>query len=216
MTESNQLTSNLFTIYALAHLFELDHRTVKKRLLAADLAPESERNGTPVYRLKEAAAYLVLRPALADGTIDPTKLAPRELAYWEQAQHTRVRREALQGTLLPAEDCRDQLAWMAKTILPLLETLPEIAERDAGATPQQRELFETVINTVRQQIYERLTEDESDEKNSRPENGSSRVFLTPQPEDPAPRHYRAETRSPAAKGNGRARSGMAGTGGQAG
>ena len=151
-------TARLWSIARLADAFEVDRATVKRRLLAAGIEPVGQTaNGHPAYRLKTAAGVLCDPPPRRE--IDPATLGPRDRYDFARALETELRIDKLRGQLIPAMDCLMALADLAKTVVAVLETLPDRLERDAALLPAQIDLVERTISDLRSDLYERVKAD---------------------------------------------------------
>jgi terminase small subunit / prophage DNA-packing protein len=62
------------------------------------------------------------------------------------------------GQLIPAEDFRQALSDAFKTVAMTLESLPDLLERDAGLPPQAVDKTIQIIDKLREQMYERLSQ----------------------------------------------------------
>lgn len=143
----------LWSISKLAAAFDLDRRTVAKRI--HNTKPAGVERGSPVYRLKDAAAALFgSTTAAGDQVVNPNKLDPGERLAWYRSERERLSFEAEIGQLVPEADHRAELAKLAKAVLLQLETLPDVLERDCGLAPRQVALVQTKVDEARDALAE--------------------------------------------------------------
>ncbi len=117
--------------------------------------PGGMRNNSPVYRLRDAAPA-VLGTFNGSKVEDPDLLVPTDRKAWFQSEKDRVALEEAQGGLVPRDEVRDQLAIVIKATVQMLETLPDILERDCHLAPDKVEMVEQRIVQVRAEWAEAL------------------------------------------------------------
>jgi phage terminase Nu1 subunit (DNA packaging protein) len=100
-------------------------------------------------------AYLQARGAHKVET-DPDSLEPFKRKAHYQAESDKMKLAKEQGELIPADEVEDEMATIAKLVTETLETLPDILERDTGATPRQIAITERAIDRVRETLYSKL------------------------------------------------------------
>ncbi|EQC3551272.1 DUF1441 family protein, partial [Escherichia coli] len=66
--------------------------------------------------------------------------------------------------LIPASDVRREFAIWAKAVVQVLETLPDILERDCGLQPAAVSRVQSIIDDLRDQIALRVTEAGADDE----------------------------------------------------
>jgi hypothetical protein len=154
-----QIDGVRLSLSALAREFGIARETVAKRLAAAGVQPDGERKGWPVYRVAPAARALVPAeaPVWGGGRVeDPDRLVPTDRKAWYQSEKDRLVVEREQGLLVPVEAVREQVAGVVKTTTLMLETLPDLLERDCRLPPEAVERMERQIDRVRADWAERL------------------------------------------------------------
>lgn len=142
------------SISRLAEAFELDRRTVAKRLALAKVRPAGLGNGSPVYELRDAWLPLTRSQAVAKVT-DPRALPPAQRRAWYQSENERRRLEADGKQLIPAAEVEAEMAKLVNRMVPFLDTLGDQLERDAGLTPEQVTLVQEGAAAVRREIVGR-------------------------------------------------------------
>jgi Na+/phosphate symporter len=61
------------------------------------------------------------------------------------------------------EEAHREMSTIAKAVTTTLESLPDILERDCGIDADSVARVQDIIDSMRQQLYERIIDDESDE-----------------------------------------------------
>jgi len=137
--------------------------TVSKRLADAGIQPSRKRRGYPVYMLKEVLPALYQQ---FEGEMDPDKLKPFERRAYYQGELDKLKLQAERGELVPSFEVERKLARLFKLLTQHLDTLPDVLERDVGATPRQLAYVERAIDQVRDAMYLEVIEDEDDDADS--------------------------------------------------
>jgi len=88
---------------------------------------------------------------------DPEKMPAKERLDWYRGTRERTRHLQECGELLLATDYERELSNAAKIVGTVLESLPDRAERDAGASPEVVELIQHVVDQLREELYHRLS-----------------------------------------------------------
>jgi Protein of unknown function (DUF1441) len=137
----------VLSISQLATELTLTRETVRKRLTDAGVKTAGKRKGYHLYRLRDA-----VRALLTGADADPTKLDPfRRKAHW-QAEAAELRLDVDRGGLVQVPDVEQVYAATMKPIALMLDTLPDILERDAGLNAQQVSRAEQAIDELRDQL----------------------------------------------------------------
>jgi len=136
-----------------------DAATVRDRLRAINAEPSGEFRGFPLYRLRDLYRAAV---STADGKIDPEKLRP-----FERNAHYKAEREKLELQLelrevIPRLETEAGYAHAFKHVAQLFDTLPDILERECGASPDMLSRVERALDTVREELYKRLVAERDD------------------------------------------------------
>lgn len=149
-----QLPATMLPLNTFCSAAAVDHATVSRRLKLANIAPAGKRGKLRLYRL--ADLLRVTFSCDANGRIDPDRLDPfrRKAHYQSESEKLKIERD--RGELIPRIEVEDLLAHALKILGHDLDVLPDILERDCGATPQQLAKIEAAIDAAREQIYERL------------------------------------------------------------
>lgn len=164
MAEINRIEDAYsWNITRLAEAFGLHRGTVRQRLNAAGVVPSGIRNGANVYALKDAGPA-VFADVVIGGDTNPDELPPLEMRAWYQAQNERVKLEKELRQLVPAEEAHREMSIIAKAVTTTLESLPDILERDCGIDADSVARVQDVIDGIRQQLYERIIEEDADDE----------------------------------------------------
>jgi hypothetical protein len=142
------------SIRQLAEETGFDRETVKKRIAARSIVPSGQRGGHPVYRLREVLPALYI--AGADGKADPDRLDPyARKAHW-QAEHEQLAYAERTRELIPRIEVEQEQARIFKIVGQAFDTLPDILERDCGASGVLLSRVEQALDKTREALYEEL------------------------------------------------------------
>lgn len=143
----------------LAALSGVHRQTAAARLQNLPVAGGHESN-LKLYRVVDiVSAFLALPPPVAEGEMDA-----HERKAWYQSERERLKFEQETAQLIPASDVRREFAIWAKAVVQVLETLPDILERDCGLQPAAVSRVQSIIDDLRDQIALRVTEAGADDE----------------------------------------------------
>ena len=91
-----------------------------------------------------------------DAQTNPDKLEPFKRRAHYQAEMDKIRLQRDRGELVPAVEVEQAYAEVFTILAQALDTLPDVLERDAAATPAQLVVIEATIDKAREQLYQRL------------------------------------------------------------
>jgi hypothetical protein len=141
-----------WSLNQLAREFGIARETVQARLRACDIKPSGERRGFPVYRVSEAAKAILVQPqSIGAAMSDPDRMTPKERSDWFKSENERLKYERDSGIAVDSNAAREQMAVIAKTGLQVLETLPDILERDFAIDAKIISSVEAKIDVLREQ-----------------------------------------------------------------
>lgn len=149
-----------WSIFKIAEAFGLHRDTVKKRLLSSN-APIAEMvKGNPVYSLQHVGPALFgsKLTADADSDHDPSKMEPKERKDWYQSENERIKLEKEQRKLIPVDEVVIVYSSMRKAVVQILETIPDILERDCSLSPQAVSVVQKSIDDLRYTLQEKSYE----------------------------------------------------------
>ncbi|QKN82196.1 DUF1441 family protein [Scandinavium goeteborgense] len=161
----NELKGLKLNVSQLAALSGVHRQTVAARLKNVSTSGGHESN-LKLYGITDILAELMKMPApIAEGEMEP-----QDRKAWYQSERERLKFEQEVGELIPASEVAREFASMAKAMVQVLETLPDILERDCGLTPDTVSRVQAIIDDLRDEIARRVTSDEKAEEEI-PEEG---------------------------------------------
>ncbi len=143
-----------WSVSKLAEGFNLDRRTVTKRLKSAGIECVRKDGRAELYELSVAARAL-FEPnvtAQVNELQNPEVMLPKDRKDWFQSENERLKFELAEGQLCEVDDVARQMALMAKAVVQVLETLPDVLERDCGLQPKQVARVQSSIDDLRDQL----------------------------------------------------------------
>lgn len=143
----------LLPLGTLAREFGFSRDVLRRVIAERSVAPAGRRGGHPIYRLAD-----VFRAVAADG--DPEQMSPHARLALARAIHTEDQIRARRRELLERTDVEQEMAAMLKVTAECFDTLPDILERDCGLAPAVLERVEASLDRAREELYQRLTEDD--------------------------------------------------------
>lgn len=160
-----ELASFRLNINQLASISGLHRQTVASRLKGVETAPGSNQK-LKLYTIPAILAELmksVVTVALADMT-------PTDRRAWFQSENERLKFEKEEKELIPASEVAREFSSMAKAVVQVLETLPDILERDCALPPAAVSRVQAIIDDIREQMANRVFEvDTPEEEEELPE-----------------------------------------------
>ncbi|WP_386696706.1 DUF1441 family protein [Lonepinella sp. MS14436] len=151
-------------INQIADVVGMHRQTVSQRV--AGLTPAIGSNS----KLKLYSLADLLRMGLSEKmSADVDSLSPIERRAFWQAENERLKYEERTGELIPASEVALDVGSMAKAVVQVLETLPDILERDCGLPSNVLIRVQQVVDDLRdqmalhiQQAYVAKAEDEKE------------------------------------------------------
>ncbi|GAL10819.1 phage protein [Vibrio astriarenae] len=83
-------------------------------------------------------------------------MPPKDRKDWFQSENERLKFEEAEGQLCATHDVARQMSIMAKAMIQVLDTLPDILERDCGLQPREVSKVQSTIDDLRDQLAARL------------------------------------------------------------
>ncbi|MCS2154719.1 DUF1441 family protein [Scandinavium goeteborgense] len=143
----------------LAALSDVHRQTVAARLKNVIPSGGNDSN-LKLYSLTSVLAELMKMPApIAEGEMEP-----QDRKAWYQSERERLKFEQEVGELIPASDVAREYASMAKAMVQVLETLPDILERDCALSPDTVSRVQSIIDDLRDEIARRVLSDDKVEE----------------------------------------------------
>lgn len=152
-----ELKNLALNISQVAALSGLHRQTVSERL--KKIKTTGGHDKLKLYKLTDILAELLkLPPPVAEGEMDP-----HDRKAWYQSERERLKFEQEVGELIPASDVACEFAEMAKAMVQVLETLPDILERDCALEPSAVMRVQSIIDDLRDEIARRVADDSKQE-----------------------------------------------------
>ncbi|HBH4450809.1 TPA: DUF1441 family protein, partial [Escherichia coli] len=147
-----ELKNLMLNINQLATIAGICRQTAAARL--QNIQPAGGHDKLKLYRVADiVSAFLALPPPVAEGEMDA-----HERKAWYQSERERLKFEQETAQLIPASDVRREFAIWAKAVVQVLETLPDVLERDCGLQPTAVSRVQSIIDDLRDQIALRVTD----------------------------------------------------------
>lgn len=105
-----------------------------------------------LYLVTDILSELMI-PTVSTASVEEMDPSDR-LAHWK-AENERLKFEVDTKQLIPAEDVAREFSLMAKAVVMVLETLPDILERDCALTPVAVSRVQSVIDDLRDQVAQK-------------------------------------------------------------
>lgn len=158
----NELKNLRLNINQLAAITDLHRQTVASRLTNVEPAPGSNA------RLKLYSVLDILKELLSRTTaselVDVDNMLPPDRKAWFQSERERLKFQQETSELIPVAEVSREFSSMAKAVVQVLETLPDILERDCAMTPSAVVRVQKVIDDLRDQIALKVEQADSQEQ----------------------------------------------------
>jgi len=152
-----ELSRMQVNVSQLAELVGMNRNLVARRLRELELVAGNGEN-LRVYELGPALQALLTPSAKENG-----EMSPQDRKAWYQSENERLKFEEGVRGLIPAEEVAREYASMAKAVVLVLETLPDILERDCALSPKAVQLVQDKIDDLRDEMARKIQESDSDE-----------------------------------------------------
>lgn len=150
------LSDYYWSISRYHEILGLDRKLVARAL---GVCPFTERNGIKVFHVRDAmpAIYkIVLGVSNLDGVLDLSKLPPKARLDHFKAEREKIKLDLETKVLIPASDVESRLARVFKVLATVLDTLPDILERDCGLDSDKVTRLQEAIDSARESLYDTL------------------------------------------------------------
>ncbi len=141
--------------------FEMDRRTVARRIRDAWIPPAGVRNGYDVYQLARVAPAILGFTRGEVATVDPRDLPPTERRAYFQSENERLEAEKTMARLVPAAEMEADYADLVGTMVQFLNDLPQVLARDCELGPAQLDRIQQACDEAREALQSRLDEREA-------------------------------------------------------
>ncbi|MFP2682433.1 DUF1441 family protein [Enterobacter ludwigii] len=151
-----ELSRMQVNVSQLAELVGMNRNLVARRLRELELVAGNGEN-LKVYELGPALQALLTPSVKENG-----EMSPQDRKAWYQSENERLRFEAASRELLPVDEVAREYASLAKAVVMVLETLPDILERDCALTPTAVTRVQIIIDDLRDEMARKVYESESE------------------------------------------------------
>lgn len=134
------------SLSGLARSFNRSREFVRARLQAAGVEPAHDGR----YLLSVAIPALTTEP---DRQRDPAQMTPFERAAHYKAEWQLTQVQAERRELLSSLEVEQMFAGLFKAIAEFFDTLPDVIERDCGASPMVIAKIEDVLDAQRERLF---------------------------------------------------------------
>ena len=106
--------------------------------------------GNPVYALQHVGpALFSVKHEAADSVHDPSRMEPKRERTGTSLKMKGVKLEKEQRKLIPVDEVVIVYSSMRKAVVQVLETIPDVLERDCALTPQAVGVVQQAIDDLR-------------------------------------------------------------------
>lgn len=154
-----EIASFKLNINQLAGITGVHRQTVAARLKNVEPAPGSNAK-LKLFLITDILSELMV-PSVSSELED--MIPSDRLAHWK-AENERIKFEQETGQLIPADEVAREFSLMAKAVVMVLETLPDVLERDCALTPAAVARVQSIIDDLRDQMADRVQEAETEEE----------------------------------------------------
>ncbi|WP_312284512.1 DUF1441 family protein [Yokenella regensburgei] len=159
-----EIASLKLNINQLAAITDVHRQTVAARL--KNIEPAAGSNSKlKLYLITDILTELMIPTVSAN--LEDMQPSDR-LAHWK-AENERLKFEQDTGQLIPADEVAREFSLMAKAVVMVLETLPDILERDCALPPAAVSRVQTVIDDLRDQMAQKVQDAEQEEADTEEE-----------------------------------------------
>ncbi|HAS1036927.1 TPA: DUF1441 family protein [Enterobacter cloacae] len=152
-----ELNSQRVNVSQLAELVGMNRNLVARRLRDLELVGGNREN-LKLYELGPALQEL-LTPSMKENG----EMSPQDRKAWYQSENERLKFEEAERLLLPVDEVAREYAALAKAVVMVLETLPDILERDCGLIPAAVNRVQGIIDDLRDEMARKVADSENEE-----------------------------------------------------
>jgi len=139
------------SVTQIASLLGMNRNVVAKRLKDLALVGGNGEN-LKLYPLGEA-----LRAIISPSSKETGEMSPQDRKAWYQSENERIKFELEIRQLIPVDEVIREYSYMAKAVVMVLDTMPDILERDCALTPAAVGRVQEVIYDLRDQMAEKVS-----------------------------------------------------------
>ncbi|MGG5216180.1 DUF1441 family protein [Rahnella variigena] len=144
------LSRRQVNVSQLAELVGMNRNHVARRLHELELVGGNGEN-LKLYELGKALQKL-LSPSMQENG----EMSPQDRKAWYQSENERIKFEQANGELIQADEVAREFSVMAKAIVQVLETLPDILERDCALSPATIVRVQSIIDDLRDEMARKV------------------------------------------------------------
>lgn len=152
-----ELSRMQVNVTQLAELVGMNRNLVARRLRELELVGGNGEN-LKLYELG-AALQAILTPSMKENG----EMSPQDRKAWYQSENERLKFEEAARDLIPADEVVREYSFLAKAVVMVLETLPDILERDCALTPTAVSRVQSIIDDLRDEMAQKIAENDSNE-----------------------------------------------------
>ncbi|HAU8263938.1 DUF1441 family protein [Phytobacter diazotrophicus] len=151
------LSKTLVNVTQLADLVGMNRNMVARRLRETEMDGGNGEN-LKQYELGKALRVLILPSVQASG-----EMSPQDRKAWYQSENERLKFEKEEREVIPVDEVVQVYSSMLKAVVMVLETLPDILERDCGLTPAAVNRVQGIIDDLRDEMARKVADSENEE-----------------------------------------------------
>ena len=144
--------AELWSLSRLADEFELDRRTVKKRL--DGVRPCGQVRGNPAWTLKVSVPHIV--DSLSSSADEPEELSVSDRSKLYDAELKYLKLERERSELMFTWQHEQELGLVVSAFISTLDIMPDAMERDGVLKPAQIEPFRNKLDDLREDLHSKL------------------------------------------------------------
>ncbi len=152
-----ELSRMQVNVSQLAELVGMNRNLVARRLRELELVGGNGEN------LKQYELGKALQTLLTPSMKENGEMSPQDRKAWYQSENERLKFEEAVRELIPADEVAREYAYLAKAVVMVLETLPDILERDCALPPKAVQMVQSKIDDLRDEMARKVQESDSDD-----------------------------------------------------
>lgn len=149
-----EIQTATLNINQLAGITDMHRQTIAARLKDVPLAPGSNAK-LKLYKIQDILKHFLDAEPPAEPE-DVSKMKPGERLSHYRAENERIKLETDTAELIRAEEVVREYAALAKAVIQVLETLPDVLERDCALSPQAVSRVQETIDDLRDQMADKV------------------------------------------------------------
>lgn len=162
MANDLQQSGAVFAAPVIAKLLNITERRLQQ-LVKEGIVPKAGRNQYPLAGcIRGYVKYLQAGHVAGEVEVDPERLTPFMRRAHYQSELEKLKLETERRELIPRIEVEQEMAHVLKIVAEMMDTLPDILERDCGLKPKVLDKVEKCLDKTRDDLHTRLTEGEID------------------------------------------------------